>query len=122
MALDPKDRTRLQDMIKAGRDAVQFMGDATCEQFVLNDLLIAAVERKIEIIGEAARHLSTELSSAHPTVPWRLIIAPRNVLSHEYGDIHYDKIYRVVRQYIPQMVDSLEKILLQHSSDPRSST
>ena len=58
-------------------------------------MLRAAVERNIEIIGEAARRISEELKQEHPEIPWRKIIAQRNVLIHEYDDIDYKQIWEV---------------------------
>ena len=56
-------------------------------------MLRAAVERNIEIIGEAARRISDDLKQEHPEIPWRKIIAQRNVLIHEYDDIDYKEIW-----------------------------
>jgi uncharacterized protein with HEPN domain len=49
-----------------------------------------AVERLLEIIGEAANHLSPELKEHYPTAPWRSITDLRNVVSHEYFQVRLE--------------------------------
>lgn len=70
-----------------------------------------AVERAIEIIGEAARHVSNELKSRHAEVPWRIVEAQRHVLAHDYGEIVDEKIWRVARDHLPLLVTQLRAIL-----------
>jgi len=57
--------------------------------------LMRATERSVEIIGEAARHVSPEFIAAHPEIPWRQIIGQRNILAHEYGQIDHEMLFRM---------------------------
>ena len=59
--------------------------------------------RWVEIIGEAARGLSEELRKAHPEVPWRQMIAMRNVLIHGYFDIDVDLVWSVAHNDLPKL-------------------
>ena len=59
-----------------GRDMTNFLGDK---------VLLRAVERSIEIIGDAARRVTNEYQTAHPKIPRREIIGQRNILAPEYG-------------------------------------
>jgi uncharacterized protein with HEPN domain len=56
--------------------------------------LRSAVERGIEIISEAARHVPSELTDAYPDVPWRNIRGVGNFLRHEYDRIEPDILGR----------------------------
>ena len=67
-------------------------------------MLRSAVERQIEIIGEAARRVSKDFQEAHPEIPWRPIQAQRHVLAHEYGEIKHDRIWRVADVHIPELI------------------
>ena len=73
-------------------------------------MLRGAVERHLEIIGEAARNLSAGIREAHPDIPWCPIIAQRNVLAHEYGEVRHDRIWAVASERIPELIRSLEAI------------
>lgn len=74
-------------------------------------MLRSAVERQIEIIGEAARRVSKELPDAHPEILWRPIQAQRHVLAHEYGEIKHDRIWRVATIHIPELIIQLEPLV-----------
>jgi uncharacterized protein with HEPN domain len=87
-----KDAAYLWDMLSAAQAVERFVGAATRDEYLANEQLQAAVERKIEIIGEAARKVSAEFQSVHPDIPWSRISAQRHVLAHDYGRIEHDRI------------------------------
>jgi uncharacterized protein with HEPN domain len=74
-------------------------------------MLRAAVERNLEIIGEAARRLSEELRQEHSEIPWRRIIALRNVLIHEYDDIDLKEIWEVASFHVPRLIDQVRPLI-----------
>lgn len=55
------------------------------------------------IIGEATRGLTEELRQAHPEVPWRQMVAMRNVLIHGYFDIDVDLVWSVAQSDIAKV-------------------
>ena len=56
-------------MLEASEKIQRFLKNKTFEDFLKDDMLQAAVERNIEIIGEAARRISEELKQEHPEIP-----------------------------------------------------
>jgi len=87
MRPDAGDAAYLSDMLEACERVVEFIDGRTLEDYVSDAFLRSAVERQIEIVGEAARRVSEGFRDAHPEVPWRPIIAQRHILAHEYGEI-----------------------------------
>lgn len=69
----------------------------------IDPVVQAAAQRWIEVLGEAASHVSDELRNAHPVVPWRDIIGTRVILAHAYFHIDQDIIGRVVDRDIPAL-------------------
>jgi uncharacterized protein with HEPN domain len=67
-----------------------------------------ATERRIEIIGEAARHVSPSFQAAQPAIPWPKIVALRHILAHENGDVKQEIILRIATVHIPELVCLLE--------------
>jgi uncharacterized protein with HEPN domain len=57
----------------------------------------------VEIVGEAARGLTEELRQAHPEVPWRQMVAMRNVLIHGYFDVDIDLVWSVAQNDLPKL-------------------
>ena len=105
------DETRVRDMLVHGRLAVKYISGVTYDEYFADDQLQAAVERRVEIVGEAARHVSSAFQLRHPHVPWRNIAAQRHVLSHDYGEIIHERIWRGVTIHIPDLLAQIEQIL-----------
>lgn len=78
---------------------------------------VHAVTRCIEIIGEAAGRVPDDVRRRAADVPWRQIIATRNVLAHGYGQVSLDILWGLVND---GRLEALEKDLaaLLHSDGP----
>ncbi len=111
MQPDQRDQAYLWDMLDAARTVGMPIGNLTFAEYDRDRKTQLAVERAIEIIGEAARRVSKGLQDAHPEIPWRKIIAQRNVLIHEYGDIKQSRIWKVARENIPSLISMLEPLI-----------
>ncbi|MCD6393887.1 MAG: DUF86 domain-containing protein [Planctomycetes bacterium] len=108
MQPEQRDAAYLWDMLDAAQTAEQLSGDLNFIQYSDDRRTQLAVERSLEIIGEAAGKVSTSFRNAHPEVPWRQIIGQRNVLIHEYGEIKQERIWKVVRENIPILIEQLK--------------
>ena len=71
--------------------------------FLGNDDLQAAIERYIEVIGEAAGKLSQNTRDLAPDVPWGQVIGARNVIVHGYAEIEPDRIWDIVKSHLPSL-------------------
>ena len=89
----------------------EMLGDQDLAAFLENRILVRAVERMSEPIGEAARRVSDPCKQAHPEIRWRQIIGQRNILAHEYGRIEYELLYRTAVQDVPLLIRQLESLL-----------
>ena len=111
MPLNRRDPAHLWDMLQAAEKVQKFLEGKTFEDFIQDDMRQAAVERNLEIIGEAARRVSEELKQEHPEIPWKRIISQRNVLIHEYDDIDYEKIWKVVSIDVPRLIEQVRPLI-----------
>jgi uncharacterized protein with HEPN domain len=75
--------------------------DSDC--FLRNSQIQDAVLRRLEIIGEAVKHIPKEIRRQHPEVPWKEIAGLRDVLIHEYFGVKPERIWKVVSQDIPEL-------------------
>ena len=109
----PKERdpAHLWDMLEAARAVVDFTESLTLEEFLAagrdRQITRLAVERKLEILGEAARRVSLRFRDEHAEIPWKETVGLRNVISHEYDKVNYTAIYRIVRQRVPELITLL---------------
>ena len=109
---DPsKDAAWLLDMLTAARAVQSFVAGRTFEQYQSDLLLRSAVERQVEIIGEAARGLSGTFKTAHPEIPWRPIMAQRHRLAHDYGEINNALIWTVATVHVPKLIVQIHPLV-----------
>ncbi len=111
MRPDEKDAAYLWDMLQSAKTVHEFTAGVTFHHYQQDKKLKLAVERSIEIIGEAAARVSKEFRDAHPEIAWKGIIGQRNVLVHEYGEIRHERIWAVVTQRIPELITILDRLI-----------
>ena len=96
------DRERLLDILDAV-ERIEAQAARGRAAFAEDELAQTAVIRWVEIVGEAARVLTEELRQAHPEVPWRQMVAMRNVLIHGYFDVDIDLVWSVAQNDLPKL-------------------
>lgn len=96
-------RPRLLDIL----ESIEIVGQAIAERdyasFKSDSILRMAVERAIEIVSEAVRHIPEDERSKYPDVPWRNVIAIGNKLRHEYQRIDADIIWDIATVHLPEL-------------------
>lgn len=110
----PRDRADVSypwEMLEYTRALQCFVLGKRYHDYLSDRQLRLAVERRIEVVGEAARNVSDEFLRAHPAIPWRKIIAQRHVLAHEHGEPRHDRIWRVATESVPPRISQLEPLV-----------
>ena len=85
--------------------------------FVADTLTYDATLRNLELIGEAATHIPSEVREAHSEIQWRDIIATRNRLAHGYLGIDNDVIWDIIQNDVPKLLPALRNLLNTTSSE-----
>jgi len=106
-----QDPALLLDMMDSARAIVEMVSGMTYEAYAGDRRTRRAIEREVEIIGEAARKVSRAFQEAHPEVPWRRIVAQRHKLAHEYGEIEDEILWRVATVHIPELIALVEPLV-----------
>lgn len=101
-------RFYVTDMIGFATNALSYTAGLSRAEFLTDTRTYDATLRNLELIGEAARNIPDEIRSAHPEVPWRMIIATRNRLIHAYLGIDDDTIWSIVQDDVPELLRVLE--------------
>ncbi len=105
------DAAHLWDMLEAARTVRELVRGFTAESYFSDRRTQLAVERAVEIVGEAARRISDAFKQGHREIPWSGIIAQRNVLAHEYGEILQDRIWLLATERIPELIRLIEPLV-----------
>ena len=101
--------------LKHIRDSINDIDEAiagtTYEQFLENKILLKAVVRDLEIIGEAAGKISLEFRDANMQIPWRDMIDMRNVLIHEYFGVIPETVWKTCTENLPELKTTVDELL-----------
>ena len=108
-----KDQARLLHMVDASRKAVALVSGVSLEQYTATENfgLRAATERFVEIVGEAAHHVSDDLKAQNPDIPWQQIAGMRNHLIHGYMTTSDRLVWEAATVHAPRLLVDLEQML-----------
>lgn len=108
----PTSKAHIWDALQAAEAALSFVEGIDEERFHNNLLVRSAVERQLEILGEALNRLRRTDPEVADTVPHiHKIIAMRNVLAHEYGVVDYSLVWSVVSKRVEPLIIILTNLL-----------
>ena len=105
------DRIRLQHMLDAAHEALMSSSGHSRDDLASNRVLSLALVKDLEIIGEAAAHVTEATRTSLPEVPWRDVIAMRNRLIYGYFHIDIDRVWATLLVDLPPLVGALEAAL-----------
>ncbi|MGC8931654.1 MAG: DUF86 domain-containing protein [Dictyoglomus sp.] len=101
----------LEDILNAIGKIERYTKGVTFEDFCKNEMLIDAVIRNFEIIGEAVKSIPIEIQMKYPDIEWKEASGFRNVLIHEYFGIDLEAIWDTINNDIPIFKDKILKVL-----------
>ncbi len=110
----------LADMLTFAQEVVEFVYGKSWEEYESDTQLRRAVERSVELIGEAARRISSEFEQNHPDIPWNKIIVQRHRIAHEYDVLDDGIIWSVAIKYVPELITQITPIIEQHANESDS--
>src|SRR5215475_4587911 len=93
---------RIHDMLESINGIERALAGKTLRDYERSWLSRSAVERGIEIISEASRHLGNELKAQHKDVRWKDIAGIGNILRHDYQRIDASIVWKAVKNAAPQ--------------------
>ena len=98
-------------MIDAAEAIGQFIAGRQRADLDADRMLLFAVVRAIEVIGEAASRVSEDTRSEVPEIPWGGIVSMRNRLIHGYFDIDTEIVWKTLTGELPGLLTALRALV-----------
>lgn len=110
MERNKRDIASIWDMMQAIREIEEDTGDFTYQKFEQNRTVRRAVERNLEILGEAGGRVSDECRQQHPEIDWRKIIGLRNIIIHRYEKVEAELLWEIIVSSLPILSKELKEL------------
>jgi uncharacterized protein with HEPN domain len=101
----------IEDIIEAMNDAQNFVKDVEYDAFLRDRKTIYAVNRALEIIGEATKNVPASVKSRYPQIPWKKMAGMRDKVIHEYFGVDLKRVWNTITKDLPELKPLFEKII-----------
>ncbi|NOX85435.1 MAG: DUF86 domain-containing protein [Chlorobi bacterium] len=111
----------LEDMLTSILRIEEYIGDMEFREFKMNYMVVDAIIRNFEIIGEASKNVPVEIKDKYPEIPGKEMYGLRNLIAHEYFGIDYEMIWEISKNNLPQNLNDLKEIIKKEKNNNKSS-
>jgi uncharacterized protein with HEPN domain/predicted nucleotidyltransferase len=101
----------LLDMGVALESIQDFVAGRTYDDYATDRMLRRAIERELEILGEAANRVPKAFQAAHGEIDWGQIIGLRNVIIHRYDQIEDERMWAIITTQVPQLLAQVKPLV-----------
>ena len=112
------DNARIKHIYDAILEIELYLKNVSYDIFRSNSMMQYACVKQLEIIGEAANHLTPHFKKLYSEIPWREIIGLRNILIHEYFGIDTKIVWDIINTDIVSMKTQIKEITEQIQTPP----
>jgi len=101
----------IRDILECIQKVELYVGNMTKNDFANNGAMQDAAVRRIEIIGEAAKNIAADFKKEHKEIPWKDICGMRDVLTHDYFGLNFEKVWKTIKEDLPLLKEQVQSIL-----------
>ena len=115
MSADRRWQVRIEHILEAIAKIQQYTTGLTEDAFAGQSMVVDAVIRNFQVIGEAVRHVPDDVQARYSEVPWSLMQGMRHILVHDYYAVKLDIVWRTIQQSLPPLLEPLRNILKENT-------
>ena len=104
-------RLYVEDIVECMDKIDRYLKGLSFADYDKSDLVVDAVVRNLEVIGEASRNVPAEVRKKHPEIPWKKMIGLRNIAIHEYFGVDKSIIWEIATKNLPETREKVEALL-----------
>lgn len=90
------DSVYINDILESITKIEKYVQNIDEDRFLKDDQIQDAVLRRLEIIGEATKHISNEFKKKYPVIPWKKVAGLRDILIHAYSSVNLKRIWKIL--------------------------
>ena len=105
------DLPRLRHILDAAEEALSFTASRSRRDLDIDRQLALSLVQLLQIIGEAARAVSSDFRTTHPEIPWKKMAGMRDFLIHRYFDVNLTTVWETVTEELPPLIKELKKVI-----------
>ena len=87
------------------------MRGLSIDRFSKDTKVVRAVTMDFIVIGEAAKHVPTDVKKRYPKIPWSKIVGMRNILTHDYPETNVEILWKTAKRRLPALKPVIEELL-----------
>ncbi len=106
-----EEKTYLEDILESINRIERYIKDLKPTDFLESEVIQDGVMKRIEIIGEAVKHLSKKTKNKYPEIPWKNMAGMRDILIHEYAGVQVERVWRTAKDDLPTLKRVINELI-----------
>jgi uncharacterized protein with HEPN domain len=99
------------DVLNAIDKIERYTAGVTFDQFEANEMVLDAVVRNLEIVGEATRYIPTTLRERYTQIEWSRVVGFRSIVIHAYFAVDVEIVWTIATQRLSELKTVLTEML-----------
>jgi uncharacterized protein with HEPN domain len=97
----------VEDMLEAIDRILAYTSTVDTQSFRLDDLIVDAVLRNLQVLGETAGHIPMEVRERFSEIEWSRIVRSRHIVVHHYLGVDHEIVWRIIEVHLPPLREQL---------------